>query len=358
MGITRRGFLGGLIAGALTTLIPSEASARSWLKIQYGLYKNPITRKNEVALKVPLREGVSYALMSQLYTGTEANTQTIMWFNGNARLMYDKDNPRYMWIPKNLLKHSLIKIFDQNQFSTFEIENEEEEGDQRISTLWAIADGFMDGGLDIPEKINILLVLNDEINPIKKIVYNGQKILVPDALINRDIVETPEPKPEQPTPKPSKEKDPKPNAKKQNPYRIDLTDLKLHLRKKDRYGARRTRGSGKKFRISKHTGVDLAAAVGTKLYPIEAGIVIFAAKDKKRWRNGKRVSYITNSGLEVTYLHLSEISVKVGQKIDLTTLVGKVGITGNASANNPHVHVQVKVREKVVNPEPYILIDT
>src|SRR3989344_2591811 len=144
--------------------------------------------------------------------------------------------------------------------------------------------------------------------------------------------------------------------------KLNIKEIKNKLRAKDKFGARRVRGSGKKSWKSKHQGIDLVAPIGTELFPIENGMVIFAAKDKKRWRNGNRVSYITESGLDISYLHLKTINCKTGQKLNLNTLIGKVGITGNASADNPHVHVQIKIRIKgkwkIVDPTPFVVVDT
>ena len=101
--IRRRGFLGlvgkafGVAAVAsVSSLFPNIADARSSLHIQYEMRKNPITKKDEPALKIPLRYGVSYALLSGLYTGTEKNTRDIQIFNGNKRLV----NGQNIYIPK------------------------------------------------------------------------------------------------------------------------------------------------------------------------------------------------------------------------------------------------------------------
>ena len=73
--------------------------------------------------------------------------------------------------------HAIFRINpDENRFVAFEID---EQGDENgINTLWDIATEFMNDNLDITEKINILLILNDEINPIDGIVYEGRDILV------------------------------------------------------------------------------------------------------------------------------------------------------------------------------------
>src|SRR3989344_3505564 len=355
MSIERRGF----ILGLLSFLFPSIASARSKLKIKYELHKSKFSNKPELALKIPIRKEVNYFFISELYTGDQKNVSEIKRFNDNVKVVYNgnTEKPNFMWIPKRLLKFSLQNALAENKFSIFVIENEEGESEVNINTLWDIAQDFMNNKLNINERVNILLAINDEINPISTIVYNNQEIIVPESLVE-DIKEDVE----KPNLEPKKPKTAKPGNKKQNPYKIDIKEIKNKLRAKDKFGARRVRGSGKKSWKSKHQGIDLVAPIGTELFPIENGMVIFAAKDKKRWRNGNRVSYITESGLDISYLHLKTINCKTGQKLNLNTLIGKVGITGNASADNPHVHVQIKIRIKgkwkIVDPTPFVVVDT
>ena len=374
--ISRRGFLGlvgkafGVAAVAsVSSLFPNIADARSSLHIQYEMRKNPITKKDEPALKIPLRYGVSYALLSGLYTGTEKNTRDIQIFNGNKRLV----NGQNIYIPKRLLDNKLLSILDKNKFVTFEIETQ---GEQGIGTLWDVADTLMNDTYENNTKVRLLLILNDEINPTNGFVREDQKILVPTSLINTDKIVND--KSERPDLTPLKEKPktvPKPPQAPtlevpkrygtQNPFRCDVREIRRKIKARDKFGAGRLRDLGKgKFRASKHTGLDLVSPIGTRLYPIAQGRVTkigYAAR-----RNGNFVFYMTrigNEDLEVAYLHMrNECAVKTGQKIDRNTLLGYVGVTGNANASYPHVHIQVKRRISgkwtVVNPEQYVVVDT
>jgi murein DD-endopeptidase MepM/ murein hydrolase activator NlpD len=57
-------------------------------------------------------------------------------------------------------------------------------------------------------------------------------------------------------------------------------------------------------------------------------------------------------GIETLYAHLSERSVKTGDTIKRGDLVGKVGSTGRSTG--PHLHYEVRVKGKPVNPTPYL----
>ncbi|GEM_PF-2309781 len=356
--ITRRGFLRGILAAAAASAFPNVAFARGTLQIQYISYEHPLTHKKELVLRVPVRKGVSYALLSSLYTGTESHAGELQIYNKNIKLIYDRDHPHFVVVPQRLLTAVVKRIFDENSWAHFEIDEQGEE--TGIGTLSDIADTFMVSSIPMQERITVLLILNDDINPISKTVYPGQRILVPESLVNKtDLIDDTKDVAEKETPKqkvlPQK---PKPQGAKQNPYRVDVSYIRKRLRARDLFGARRTRSGGRGvYSISRHKGIDLVSPIGTDLFPIEAGTVTEAGKSKN-WRNGNIVRYVTNSGLEVTYCHLSKVRVRNGQRITLATHVGDVGITGNANANNPHVHVQVKKNGTVTDPKQYVVIDT
>ena len=53
------------------------------------------------------------------------------------------------------------------------------------------------------------------------------------------------------------------------------------------------------------------------------------------------------------YLHLSKFLVKSGQKVKRGDVIGLVGKTGKALG--PHLHYEVRINNKPVNPYNYIL---
>lgn len=85
----------------------------------------------------------------------------------------------------------------------------------------------------------------------------------------------------------------------------------------------------------KHRGIDLAAEVGTPVRPVLSGRVRTAGT----MRGYGKVIWIDHGrdALSV-YAHLSEISVKEGQRVTKATVIGRTGQSGNATG--PHLHFE------------------
>lgn len=99
----------------------------------------------------------------------------------------------------------------------------------------------------------------------------------------------------------------------------------------------------------------MACKIGTPLYAMGVGKVVYAGDEKNRrpqyWRNGNVVEIETPNGLRIFYAHLSRTKVKTGDYVNLDTVVGYSGISGNgAKGKEPHVHVQVKLNGVPVRP--------
>ncbi|MDO4486954.1 MAG: lysozyme family protein [Bacillota bacterium] len=95
-----------------------------------------------------------------------------------------------------------------------------------------------------------------------------------------------------------------------------------------------------------HQGLDIAFPMGTKVLACEAGTVVSAG-----WNGGLGKCIIIDHGgkLQTVYGHLSQISVKSGQKVVRGQYIGNVGSTGQSTG--PHLHLGVKMNGKYVNPE-------
>jgi len=115
-----------------------------------------------------------------------------------------------------------------------------------------------------------------------------------------------------------------------------------------RFGPRVSPFTGKK-RL--HAGVDIGARRGTEIRSPASGKVVVAAYDG---RMGKFIRIDHGYGIETTYGHLSKIHVKYGDRVHRGDLIGLVGSTGKFSTG-PHLHYQVAVNDKVVDPIHYIL---
>ena len=83
-----------------------------------------------------------------------------------------------------------------------------------------------------------------------------------------------------------------------------------------------------------HMGVDIARPEGTPVRAPADGIVTLAEPDM--FFSGGTVFIDHGLGLSTSYLHLSKILVKVGQRVKRGQVIGRIGATGRATG--PHLH--------------------
>lgn len=98
-----------------------------------------------------------------------------------------------------------------------------------------------------------------------------------------------------------------------------------------------------------HTGIDLAALNGTKIYASADGKVILSKYDNGY---GNRVIIEHSNGLLTSYSQCSELLVKEGDTVKAGDLIAKVGSTGNSTGS--HLHFEVLKDGNWVNPENYM----
>jgi len=106
------------------------------------------------------------------------------------------------------------------------------------------------------------------------------------------------------------------------------------------------RGAFQRF----HTGIDLAAPVGTPVYAARAGQVSIAGWS--RFGYGLHVIIDHGESHETLYAHMSRIVVRPGQWVDRGELIGYVGSTGWSTG--PHLHFELRVGGVVRNPMAYL----
>lgn len=99
-----------------------------------------------------------------------------------------------------------------------------------------------------------------------------------------------------------------------------------------------------------HQGVDIAAAPGHPVKVPADGMVIRAGRIGGL---GKAVYISHGYGLVTRYGHLSEISVEPGDEVQRGDVIGKVGSSGRSTGY--HLHYEVRVDGKAVNPLAYML---
>jgi murein DD-endopeptidase MepM/ murein hydrolase activator NlpD len=97
-----------------------------------------------------------------------------------------------------------------------------------------------------------------------------------------------------------------------------------------------------------HAGVDLVAPTGRPVAAAATGRVTWAGYRAGGW--GLLVAIAHVGGVRTLYAHLSQVDVRVGQRVATGARVGGVGATGDATG--PHLHFEVRVRGAAVDPLP------
>ncbi|MEE9502145.1 MAG: peptidoglycan DD-metalloendopeptidase family protein [Candidatus Aminicenantaceae bacterium] len=100
-----------------------------------------------------------------------------------------------------------------------------------------------------------------------------------------------------------------------------------------------------------HSGVDVATHNGNPVVATADGLVLSTQTDRIGGKTIK-ISH-PNSGYVTIYCHLSKYMVKPGQRVKRGDTIGLVGKTGRA--RGPHVHYEVRLNGKRLNPWYYIL---
>ena len=75
------------------------------------------------------------------------------------------------------------------------------------------------------------------------------------------------------------------------------------------------------------------------------GVVIFAG-NKNGYGNVVEIDHFDNK--KTLYAHNNSIVVRVGDVVKKGQVIAKVGSTGNSTGN--HVHFEVKINDKRINP--------
>jgi len=99
-----------------------------------------------------------------------------------------------------------------------------------------------------------------------------------------------------------------------------------------------------------HAGLDIATGQGNPVVATADGLALEVTQDKFL---GKNITLSHGNGITTVYGHLSAFAIKAGQKVQRGTVIGYIGMTGKAVG--PHLHYEVHVNGKAVNPYNYIL---
>lgn len=98
-----------------------------------------------------------------------------------------------------------------------------------------------------------------------------------------------------------------------------------------------------------HTGVDIGGTKGNSIYAAGAGKVVFVGKSSGY---GYYTDIDHGNGLVTRYAHCRKLLVKKGQTVKVGEKIALVGDTGTATG--PHLHFEVIVNGKTVDPTIFI----
>ncbi|MGR3932237.1 transglycosylase family protein [Streptomyces sp. BRA346] len=112
------------------------------------------------------------------------------------------------------------------------------------------------------------------------------------------------------------------------------------------------RASGSSWSSGHHTGIDFPVGVGTSVKAVAGGQVVSAG-----WADayGYEVVIRHADGKYSQYAHLSQLSVRAGQGVNVGQQIGRSGSTGNTTG--PHLHFEVRTGPAYgsdINPLSYL----
>lgn len=101
-----------------------------------------------------------------------------------------------------------------------------------------------------------------------------------------------------------------------------------------------------------HKGIDICAKSGTSIFAVANGKVVYSG-----WKGdyGNCVIIEHSNGMRTLYGHAKQLCCNVGDTVSQGEVIALVGTTGQSSGN--HVHFEVIVNGKNVDPAPYINLD-
>jgi len=104
---------------------------------------------------------------------------------------------------------------------------------------------------------------------------------------------------------------------------------------------------------NRHNGIDFAGRLGLDIISASNGTIIFTGN-----KIGQTVEIDAGNNYLITYGHLQDITVSVGDKVNSGDLIGHLGATGTI---NPHLHFEIDKTENgyrtAINPLTLLEVD-
>lgn len=98
-----------------------------------------------------------------------------------------------------------------------------------------------------------------------------------------------------------------------------------------------------------HTGIDLKAEIGSPIVASTSGTVIFSGN---KGSYGNFIILDNGNGVETYYAHCSKLLVNIGDIVNKGDVIAEVGMSGQAQES--HLHFEVHLNKKIVNPQNYL----
>lgn len=99
-----------------------------------------------------------------------------------------------------------------------------------------------------------------------------------------------------------------------------------------------------------HHGLDFSVPTGTDIRVTGDGVIVMVQQQRGL---GKVIKVDHGNSVVTVYAHLDRMDVKKGDTVIRGQVIGKSGNTGRSTA--PHLHYEIRVQGRSVNPVPYIL---
>ena len=94
-----------------------------------------------------------------------------------------------------------------------------------------------------------------------------------------------------------------------------------------------------------HTGIDIAANLGTKIVSATDGEVVLASEEGDYGKHLK----VQIGDVSIVYAHCNSLYVGQGDKVTQGQEIAEVGSTGNSTG--PHLHFEIRISERTIDPE-------
>ena len=98
-----------------------------------------------------------------------------------------------------------------------------------------------------------------------------------------------------------------------------------------------------------HSGLDFSGPNGAPIYAAAVGRVRFVGV-KSGYGNVVEIDH--GAGVVTRYAHMSRFDVPVGRILEAGTVIGGIGSTGRSTG--PHLHFEVRINGRAVNPRPFL----